>query len=101
MYSPTVYRKLTLRFPTDLASQITEGTFAAFSCTSAAAARWLFEGRAVAQRKALATLPAAVLGASTAAELGRLGVKKTVAVPNASFDSLSETLIRILQRSKR
>jgi uroporphyrinogen-III synthase len=101
VYSPTVYRKLTLRFPADLSSQITEGRFAAFACTSAAAARWLFEGRTVGERKALATLPAAVLGASTAAELARLGVKKTASVPSASFDSLSETLIRMLQRSKR
>ena len=46
-------------------------------------------------------MPAAVLGASTASELTRLGVKKTVAVPDASFDSLSATLIKILQRSKR
>jgi len=46
-------------------------------------------------------VPAAVLGASTAGELKRLGVKKTVSVPDASFDSLSATLIKILQRSKK
>jgi uroporphyrinogen-III synthase len=101
VYSPIVYRKVALRFPADLLAPITEGAYAAFACTSAAAARWLFQGRTTEERKALASLPAAVLGASTGAELTRLGVKKTVAVPKASFESLSETLLKILQRSKR
>ena len=101
VYAPTVYRKVKLRFPADLSAPIAQRAFSAFACTSAAAARWLFEGRSAEERKALASVPAAVLGASTAAELKRLGVKRTVAVPDASFDSLSATLVRILQRSKR
>lgn len=101
VYAPTVYRKVKLRFPADLAAPIAEKKFSAFACTSAAAARWLFEGRSPAERKALGSIPAAVLGASTGSELERLGVKRTVAVPDASFDSLCATLIKILQRSKR
>jgi uroporphyrinogen-III synthase len=101
VYAPTVYRKVKLRFPADLSTPIAERTYAAFACTSAAAARWLFEGRSTVERKALGSTPAAVLGSSTAGELERLGVKRTVAVPDASFDSLSATLIKILQRSKR
>jgi uroporphyrinogen-III synthase len=101
IYSPIVYRKVKLRFPADLSKPIADRAYAAFACTSAAAARWLFEGRSPAERKALGSTPAAVLGASTAGELERLGVKKTVAVPDASFDSLSATLLKILQRSKR
>jgi len=101
VYSPTVYRKLALRFPSDLSAEIGAGAFAAFACTSAAAARWLFEGREPAERKGLAGVPAAVLGASTAAELKGYGVKKTVAVGSASFESLSQTLLKMLQRSKR
>lgn len=101
VFAPIVYRKVKLRFPADLAEPIAARAFAAFACTSAAAARWLFEGRSPAEKKALASTPAAVLGASTGAELARFGVKKTVAVPDASFDSLAATLIKILQRSKR
>ncbi len=101
VYTPTVYRKLPLRFPGDLSAPIAAGAFAAFACTSAAAARWLFGERTPAERKALAATPAAVLGGSTALELKGYGVKKTVAVANASFESLSATLIKMLQRSKR
>jgi len=101
VYSPIVYRKVALRFPADLCGPIAQGAYAAFACTSAAAARWLFQGRSPVERKALGSLPAAVLGTSTAAELTRLGVKKTVAVPKASFESLSDTLLKMLQRSKR
>ena len=100
VYAPIVYRKVALRFPKDLSRQIADGTYSAFACTSAAAARWLFTGRSASERKALAALPAAVLGASTAAQLAGLGVRKTVRVPKASFASLSETLLRMLQRSK-
>ncbi|HKB70918.1 MAG TPA: uroporphyrinogen-III synthase [Thermoanaerobaculia bacterium] len=101
VFAPVVYRKVKLRFPADLAEPIAARAFSAFACTSAAAARWLFDGRSPAERKALGSVPAAVLGASTAGELKRLGVKKTVSVPDASFDSLSATLIKILQRSKK
>jgi uroporphyrinogen-III synthase len=101
VYSPIVYRKVVLRSPADLLESPPEGAYAAFACTSAAAARWLFQSRSPAERKFLGSLPAAVLGASTGAELTRLGVKKIVAVPKASFESLSETLLKILQRSKR
>ena len=101
VFAPVVYRKVKLRFPVDLSGPIASRAFSAFACTSAAAARWLFEGRSDEERKALAGVPAAVLGSSTSAELSRLGVKKTVAVPDASFESLAATLVKILQRSKR
>lgn len=100
VYAPAMYRKVPLPFPADLGRSILAGAFAAFACTAPSAARWLFDHLVPGEREALRRLPAACLGKTTAAELLRLGAADRSISGEASFRSLAEALLEILQRSK-
>ncbi len=96
VYAPAVYRKVALEFPADLAGKVRSRGFAAFACTSAAAARWLYANLDEAERAVLNRVPAAVLGPSTEQELRSLGALRITASPEATFESLAKTLLDLL-----
>ena len=96
VYAPAIYRKVELPFPADLPVEIEERKYAAFACTSGAAARWLYRPLRPEQAAVLNSLPAAVLGERTAGVLRGLGAKRIVAAPEASFTELVETLASTL-----
>jgi uroporphyrinogen-III synthase len=96
-----MYRKLPLPFPADLGRSIVGGAYGAFGATAPSAARWLFEHLSAGEREALSRLPAAGLGRTTDEELARLGAADRTISREATFASLAETLVALLQRSKR
>lgn len=95
--APSVYRKVPLEFPGDLEPEIRDRKYAAYSCTSGAAARWLHENLAPQQAAILRSIHAAVLGEKTAAVLRGLGAEKTVRADGASFESLALCLLALLE----
>jgi uroporphyrinogen-III synthase len=95
--APVVYRKEPLPFPEDLPEEIRRGGFGAYACTSGAAARWLAANLDRPEKEALLPLPAAALGAPTARELSALGARRVAVSPEASFESLAATLLRLLE----
>jgi uroporphyrinogen-III synthase len=104
VYAPSIYRKLALRCPAGLPLDIQDRKYAAFSCTSGAAARWLYKHLEPDQISVLNSIPAAVLGDRTEAVLRQLGAARISRSPEASFSSLASTLLTLLeeltQRSK-
>ncbi len=102
--APSVYRKVPLEFPADLEPEIRERKYAAYCCTSGAAARWLYGNLAPEPAAILRSLPAAVLGEKSAAVLRGLGATNIVRAEGASFESLAASLLALLedaaQRSK-
>lgn len=95
--APSVYRKVPLPFPGDLEPEIRERKYAAYSCTSGAAARWLYGNLAPEAAAILRSIPAAVLGEKTAAVLRGLGAENTVRADGASFESLATGLLALLE----
>jgi uroporphyrinogen-III synthase len=96
VYAPVVYRKVPLEFPADLAAGVRTGEFAAFACTSGAAARWLYANLDPAERTILNLLPSAVLGPATEMELRSLGAERITVSPEATFESLAGTLLELM-----
>ncbi len=99
VYAPPVYKKLPLLFPDDLGTELLDRRYSAFSCTSPAAAAWLYANLDPAERRVVNGLAAAALGETSAAELDRRGATRIAVAPHATFDSLADTLIRLISES--
>jgi uroporphyrinogen-III synthase len=99
VYAPSIYRKVALPFPIDVLAEIQDRRYAAYSCTSGAAARWLFGHLEAKQAEVLRSLPAAVLGEKTAGALRELGAARIVPAAGASFEKLAEGLLALLEES--
>jgi uroporphyrinogen-III synthase len=85
-----VYRKVARPPDAALPAELRKSEFAAFSATSPAAARWLFESAGAAAAPALCAIPAVVLGDATAAFLRSRGVGRvTVAAKPRFADALA------------
>lgn len=87
-----VYRKVARPPDAALAREIAARGFEAFSATSPAAARWLFEGLEAPALERLRATPAAALGPSTRAFLAGQGVARVAVPPDARFVSLLRLL---------
>ena len=101
VYAPVVYRKLQLRCPTDLPDEIQSGAYAAWACTSGAAARWLYQHVEPEQLPVLNSIPAAALGDKTAQALRDLGSTRVEKSAAASFASLADALLVLLREAQR
>lgn len=99
VYAPPIYRKVALPFPAELAFEIQDRQYSAFSCTSGAAARWLFGHLEPDPIAVLRSIPAAVLGEKTGSVLRELGASKIVPTAGASFEKLAEGLLALLEES--
>ena len=97
VYAPTIYRKVELPVPGELQAEIGARRYAAYSCTSGAAARWLFGHLDAKQAEVLRSLPSAVLGEKTAGVLRELGAANIAPSAGASFGKLAETLVALLE----
>jgi uroporphyrinogen-III synthase len=99
VYAPSVYRKQPLLFPDDLGVELRARRYSAFSCTSPAAAAWLYSNLDPSEKRIVNGLPAAALGEKSAAELARQGAARVVVAPRATFGSLADTLISLLSEA--
>ncbi len=101
VYAPAIYRKLQLRCPDELPEEILDGRYAAIACTSGAAARWLYQHIEPEHVPILNSIPAAVLGETTADVLRELGASRVRRSAEASFGSLASALVELMKESQR